>query len=538
MALTDKLTAIANAIRAKTGKTDQMTLAQMPAEIESITTGGEMNLDPAAIPDYVRSEALTAIEKIKAAQNENTITFVVITDAHHCGSQVDGWQANTNAGNLHCLMGAKIIANAVGIDFAVNNGDFSFGNSASTVENIKEQIQIIESWTEEAFGSIPKLYTIGNHDTGEYSTRVGADWLMTNIMGKSDATTFGSTTEGKPYYFDLPDRKVRVICLNTCEGCMTGADYTVSPAQIAWFAQSLQDVGSLSGWKFIVIGHYPLDLGGAKDLSNCLYQYKMGGSFSGVNFAGKNNAEFIANFHGHTHCFKVDKLSKIDYVDSAWTPTRYEAKRIANPASSFYRNNEYQTPVYGIVFGESESYIKEANTGKDTAFTVNVVDLSQKKITSVCYGAGYDREVSYAIEPQYTNQVPLSIDSSGAVYNGTGYKDNMRINSSGAESNSAGFALTGFIPCVAGDVIRLGGEGITFNEYGAMLFTYNSAKTAIQGEDYSKLGQEAYGYTAGDANSLFKWSPNASKHAGCAYIRISAKGLGANMIVTKNEVIS
>lgn len=40
MALTDKLTAIANAIRAKTGKTESLTLEQMPTEIESIATGG------------------------------------------------------------------------------------------------------------------------------------------------------------------------------------------------------------------------------------------------------------------------------------------------------------------------------------------------------------------------------------------------------------------------------------------------------------------------------------------------------------------
>lgn len=39
MALTDKLTAIANAIRAKTGGTATMTLAEMPTEIASIQTG-------------------------------------------------------------------------------------------------------------------------------------------------------------------------------------------------------------------------------------------------------------------------------------------------------------------------------------------------------------------------------------------------------------------------------------------------------------------------------------------------------------------
>ena len=40
MALTNKLTAIANAIRAKTGSTAKLTLDQMPAAIASIETGG------------------------------------------------------------------------------------------------------------------------------------------------------------------------------------------------------------------------------------------------------------------------------------------------------------------------------------------------------------------------------------------------------------------------------------------------------------------------------------------------------------------
>ena len=39
MALTNKLTAIADAIRTKTGKTDSMTLEQMATEISNISVG-------------------------------------------------------------------------------------------------------------------------------------------------------------------------------------------------------------------------------------------------------------------------------------------------------------------------------------------------------------------------------------------------------------------------------------------------------------------------------------------------------------------
>ena len=47
MALTDKLTAIADAIRGKTGKTETLTLAQMPGEIEGIQVGGAEELPSA-----------------------------------------------------------------------------------------------------------------------------------------------------------------------------------------------------------------------------------------------------------------------------------------------------------------------------------------------------------------------------------------------------------------------------------------------------------------------------------------------------------
>lgn len=49
MALTDKLTAIANAIRAKTGETGKMTLEQMPAKIGAISGGGGGGFDTSQI---------------------------------------------------------------------------------------------------------------------------------------------------------------------------------------------------------------------------------------------------------------------------------------------------------------------------------------------------------------------------------------------------------------------------------------------------------------------------------------------------------
>lgn len=376
----------------------------------------------ADIPNYVKAEALSVATKVKNVQNANTLTFFVISDPHHCASQSDGWAAQTNKSNLHAMMGAKILAYALDADFSVCNGDLTFGNRATTADQLKEQVGEIKNWFSEAFRGIPQFFTVGNHDTGEYNEIVGAEYCMSQIMGASNATEFGNENIGKPYYYDLTDKKVRVICLNTCEGEMNGSDvYAISDGQLEWFANTLKDVGGksdASAWGIIVIGHYPLDFGGARFLSDVLYHYIKGDAYThnsvSVNFAGSNGATFIGNFHGHTHCLKSDKLH---YYNNGTTPTAYHAHRLATPAASFYRNNEYTSAFHGVVFGEDTNYNKTADTGDDTAFCVNVVNLSDKVIHSFCYGAGYDRVVSYGPATYYTvtNNLTYVNTSSAAI---------------------------------------------------------------------------------------------------------------------------
>ena len=493
MALTDKLTAIANAIRAKDGSTATMTLDQMPEKITAITTADIIS--QADIPTYVKDEALSVAEKVKNVQNANTLTFFVISDPHHCASQSDGWAAQTNESNLHAMMGAKILAYALDADFSVCNGDFTFGNSATTADQIKEQVGEIKSWFGEAFRGIPQFFTVGNHDTGEYNQLVGAEYCMSEIMGASDATAFGSENIGKPYYYDLTDKKVRVICLNTCEGEMHGSDvYAISDGQLEWFANTLKDVGGksdASAWGIIVIGHYPLDLGGARFLSDVLYQYIQGGTYTrnsvSVNFAGSNGATFIGNFHGHTHCLKSDKLH---YYNNGTTPTAYDAKRLATPAASFYRNNEYTSAVYGVVFGEDTTYNKTADTGDDTAFCVNVVDPVEQVIYSICYGAGYDRTISYgatvyrsitnSLTHVTSNNAVISVED-GAAYTATltaegGYTlGEVTVTMGGTDITSTAYnADTGVISiaAVTGDVV------ITANATKAVSY-HNLVTTAV-----------------------------------------------------------
>jgi hypothetical protein len=90
MALIDKLTAIADAIRGKTGKTDEMTLDQMVTEIASISGGGGGDT---TIEDGLIEDILTAYENNRVGKISDcvfygsAITKVTALNAKSIGDQ-------------------------------------------------------------------------------------------------------------------------------------------------------------------------------------------------------------------------------------------------------------------------------------------------------------------------------------------------------------------------------------------------------------------------------------------------------------------
>lgn len=70
MALIDKLTAIANAVRGKTGKDDPLTLEQMATEIEGIEAGGIPENARLYYVGYANSEIVISLDSESSAVGE------------------------------------------------------------------------------------------------------------------------------------------------------------------------------------------------------------------------------------------------------------------------------------------------------------------------------------------------------------------------------------------------------------------------------------------------------------------------------------
>lgn len=150
----------------------------------------------------------------------------------------------------------------------------------------------------------------------------------------------------------------------------------------------------------------------------------------------------------------------------------------------------------------------------------------------------------------YTNQIPISTDTDGSIFNGVGYKQGYRLNSSGnvADAASGGVStdwfVTGFIPVKGGDVIRFSGAYVEGNSGAFNNWYYDSSK--VKGTP----GFTPYGFVSNLAavKNLFKacdynedeqrlYSFTLKDNVEAGYMRFTLLGDGANAVITVNEEI-
>ena len=154
----------------------------------------------------------------------------------------------------------------------------------------------------------------------------------------------------------------------------------------------------------------------------------------------------------------------------------------------------------------------------------------------------------------FTNQVPISTDTDGSIFNGVGYKENVRLSSSGGISSSAqnGSVTTGFIPWY-GDTTYLRMKGVEwinattnhsghyyvncydankkFLDYFASAEAPNFTYIATVTRDANGVETIKFSETYGTTNAKLQRFRQAK------FIRITAYGKGADFIVTINEEI-
>ena len=332
------------------------------------------------MPSYVKSEADSLISKVVSAQGSRVFTLAAITDLHYGnGSYTDGI--------LHASQALAYINKQITLDAFAVLGDYTDGYPADSVDNAFSDCRKVNSLLSPV-EVIPNMRIQGNHDF--YSGY--AQFVHYHIQAYSEGVTWGDKNGGY-FYRDFADKKLRIICVNTTE--TDNANIGVSTTQYTWFVNAL-DLSAKSGaadWQILVLSHHPLDWyvsDGTYRFAYIMEAYKNGASGTvgsvSYNFAGKNAATLIGNIHGHIHNLLTGYINKGNVNTS--NPTK--VLRICTPEACINRANQYDG------WKEATSYNKTTNSAKDTSFVVYCIDMNAQSIKAFCYGAGYDREISYA----------------------------------------------------------------------------------------------------------------------------------------------
>jgi hypothetical protein len=197
-----------------------------------------------------------------------------------------------------------------------------------------------------------------------------------------------------------------------------------------------------------------------------------------------------------------------------------------------------------------------ANTVADCKDQSKLYVLPDGFIYAYMYGGGY------------TNQVSISTDTDGSVYNGNGYIDGYCLDYSTAGATLtelSGYTTTGFIPMVYTDVIRMSGATWDTSNNSCIIAFYDKNKKPLGSytargyvqstkAEHSSEGvavrclkdKEYHSVTVEDGVCTFNMAFNDSDSttgmlrsgSHVKYVRIAAKGSGADMIVTVNQEIA
>lgn len=143
------------------------------------------------------------------------------------------------------------------------------------------------------------------------------------------------------------------------------------------------------------------------------------------------------------------------------------------------------------------------------------------------------------ILPAYTNQIPLSVDASGAIYNGVGYKPDVLLNSSGSEVSGSGTFVSGFIPVKKGDIIRVKDTSSSAIDT-SCVFTLTSSKAGAAncGKTISDISKNALYGTITINGNVVTWDTSGIGYYfwnSFSWLRVTTTS--ANSVVTVNEEI-
>ena len=386
----------------------------------------------ASVPAYVKTEAKRVSDLARAVQNPNTFTIVAVSDMHYLKGNVMVRDALNDM-----ALGVKEVISQTPVDYKMAFGDYiyrggGYENYRDGVEEMKAAADLLNT----AFGrGKNQIRLTGNHDANAMELDKGQlkkYFSMQDIyryLGKynGNMVTDSVNPKGNYGYIDIPEKKIRIICLNTSDFTDKGkpsvvpnnkdnnknstTTHGISKRQVQWFIETLKLTGikDPEAWNILPVSHIALsqtkgglwrntEANAAFLLSEYMQQHKgmlnVKGKKLSYDYSGIKPARVLPYLHGHNHTFPVKNMNVSNTFKGV---ERNELITVGLPNACPLRN------------AKKNIYFKEQNTEKSTAFSVIVIDLKENVENVFCYGAGFDRTIHFDSVKMKTSSSPFAL---------------------------------------------------------------------------------------------------------------------------------
>lgn len=366
--------------------------------------------------------------KIMRLQNENTVTIPFITDIHYATDTFIQEDLENYGRTDNHIKNVAELSHMIPLDCIVGGGDFVDGGTTkdTNVSNMKKVVSLF------GLASCPFFLAKGNHDDNSWGdgrqgrgttarNKVNQNYMASDPTSKSwhgnmsytikpsemyEIITRPSTIwaiKGNPndknmyFYYDIPDKKVRVFLLNTndipyvfdTDGLVKYLTINVAgyrQAQLKWFAENLKSMPDdytavcfqhhqWGQWYSTNSAYYPYNwesvegiLKAAKEGSSFTRKYTGNADFASdisITFDTPKNIAFLA--HGHHH---TDRIT-----------TKYGITNVSTSCSVSRPKKDQGDRPLGVL--------------EEDLWDVFVLDTKKKHVDIVRYGAGSDRSFDY-----------------------------------------------------------------------------------------------------------------------------------------------
>ena len=321
---------------------------------------------------YYLDEINDTTQKVNSLTKEPALVFFLCTDVHYNTAKTDSRLKLDSVTDMTVNMAA--LKKQIKVDGLICLGDVVDAKPPTKTEETKQQIKYVMKRLQGV--GLPLLYCIGNHDDNRYVSRKDGSLFTPQQLSSMymsytlpDKVTDPSM-HGLNYYVDYDRYKIRVFVLDS--NYQNPNDnfhwsYGFADSTVAWFKDRLKEIPK--GWSVLVLTHRRFVQN--KNLGkNWIYnQLKM---VETVEEFIANGGSYIATVYGHIHR---------DYSNS-------------KPFLEFSTGAQKCQNIKGNK-GDASAHERKLNTASEDLWDVLVIRPQSRKINTIRFGAGDDREWSY-----------------------------------------------------------------------------------------------------------------------------------------------